>query len=135
MMRTAQWLAGLGSMLTASVIVFAAASCGNSNQQTSMQPKKPLGAGKPDTANAKLEKAVQEKLAADSRLQGAKLTVSADVTRNAVTLTGTVATEELRRRAVELAREAQAGVLVNDRIQIKPGDSRSETRPLRSPYG
>ena len=133
-MRTAQRsLASLAWMFTASALgVFAAPGCGNSNQKPGVEQKKPLGAGNPDSANMKLEKAVRQKLEADTRLREAKIAVSADVTRNAVTLTGTVASEELRRRAVELARESQAGVLVNDRIQIKAGDARSETQPRTS---
>ena len=91
-----------------------------------MAQKKPLGAGNPENANEKLEEAVKTNLAGDARLRGAEITVSADVTRNAVTLSGVVASEELRRRAVELAREAQAGVLINDRIQVEAGGSRSE---------
>jgi osmotically-inducible protein OsmY len=131
MMRTPlRLLASLGWVLTASVTigVFAAPGCGNSNQKTAMEQKKPLGAGSPDSANAKLEKTIKQKLETDARLRDAKIDVSADVTRNAVTLTGTAPSEETRRRAVELAREAQAGVLVNDRIQIKGGDSRAGTQ-------
>ena len=93
------------------------------------QAKKPIGAGDAGKANAKLEAEVKAKLDADVQLKAAQLTVSADVTRNAVTLTGTVGSEELRRRAVELAREAQAGVLVNDRILVKP---RASSRPARA---
>ena len=115
-------------MLAASVTtgVFATSGCGNSNQKTAMEQKKPLGAGSPDSANVKLEKTIRQKLETDSRLKEAKIDVNADVTRNAVTLTGTAPSEEARRHAVELARESQAGVLVNDRIQIKPRDSRSD---------
>jgi osmotically-inducible protein OsmY len=83
-----------------------------------MAQKKPLGAGAPDAANAKLEEAVRGKLAGDARLRDSAIVVSADVTRNSVTLSGTAPSEAARQRAVELAREAQVGVAVHDRIRI-----------------
>jgi osmotically-inducible protein OsmY len=102
-------------------LAFALPACRASDEENAMaQAKKPIGAGDAGKANAKLEAAVKAKLDADAQLKAAQLSVSADVTRNAVTLAGSVSSEELRRRAVELAREAQAGVLVNDRIVVKP---------------
>lgn len=98
-----------------------------------MAQQKPIGAGSPDAANAKLEETVKTKLGGDARLREAAIRVSADVTRNAVTLSGTVPSDELRRRAVELAREAQAGVLVNDRIQVR--DDQSGSRSARRNRG
>jgi osmotically-inducible protein OsmY len=50
--------------------------------------------------------------------------VQADITKNEVTLSGTVESEAVRSRAVELAKTAHAGVVVNDRIIIKPGGSK-----------
>jgi osmotically-inducible protein OsmY len=37
-----------------------------------------------------------------------------------VTLSGTVSSEELRAKAVELAKSAHAGLIVSDRITVKP---------------
>jgi osmotically-inducible protein OsmY len=107
-------------------LTFALLACRTSDEENAMaQAKKPIGAGDAGKANAKLEAAVRAKLDGDAQLEAAQLAVSADVTRNAVTLTGSVSSEELRRRAVELARETQAGVLVNDRIVVKPRASSS----------
>jgi osmotically-inducible protein OsmY len=112
-------------------LAFALPACRTSDEENAMaQAKKPIGVGDAGKANAKLEAAVKAKLDADAQLKAAQLTVSADVTRNAVTLTGSVSSEELRRRAVELARETQAGVLVNDRIVVKP--RASSTGPARA---
>ena len=80
--------------------------------------KAPLGAGDIQKANREMEEAVQAMLNRDEQLKAARLAVSADVTRNQVTLSGTVASEELRRKAVELAKSAQAGVLVSDKISV-----------------
>ena len=66
-----------------------------------------------------LERAVTTSLNADSTL-AQKISVSADADKNAVTLTGTVATEALRTRAVELAKSGRASLLVTDKIDVKP---------------
>lgn len=51
--------------------------------------------------------------------------MSADVTRNQVTLSGTVPSEALRAKAVELAKSAQAGVVVSNKINVQAKASRS----------
>lgn len=84
----------------------------------------PIGAGNPQKASSELEAAVKEKLRSDVQLEAAGITVSADVTRNQVTLSGTVGSEEQRRKAVEAAKSAQAGVVVQDGITVK-SDARS----------
>lgn len=66
-----------------------------------------------------LERAVTTSLNADATL-AQKISVSADADKNAVTLTGTVATEALRTRAVELAKSGRATLLVTDKIDVKP---------------
>jgi osmotically-inducible protein OsmY len=50
----------------------------------------PTGAGNPSAANAKLEKAVKSMFARDEQVRTADLIVRADVTKNQVTLSGTV---------------------------------------------
>ena len=107
---------------------------GTSETSIAMAQKKPLGAGNPEQANAKLERIVKEKLEGDEELRQARIVVSADVTANSVTLSGTVASERLRRRAIEAARQAQAGILVNDRIQVKPTAASDARRWLKAKY-
>jgi osmotically-inducible protein OsmY len=65
-----------------------------------------------------LENTVKAKLESDEQLRSAPIRVSADAENNAVTLSGTVASEEARQKAVELAKSA--GVTVNDKIEVKP---------------
>jgi osmotically-inducible protein OsmY len=83
----------------------------------------PTGLGSPSAANAKLENAVKSMFASDERVRRAKLSVRADVTKNEVTLSGTVDSEAVRSRAVELAKTAHIGVVVNDKMTVKPRGS------------
>jgi osmotically-inducible protein OsmY len=78
------------------------------------------GAGSPSAANAKLEDVVRAMFGRDKELQKANLKVDADVTKNEITLSGTVDSEAIRDKAVELTKTAQVGVVVNDRIGVRP---------------
>ena len=80
----------------------------------------PIGAASPDEANAKLEKAIKTMFARDEQVRKADLSVRADVTKNEVTLSGTVESEAVRSKAVELAKIAHVGVVVNDKMTVKP---------------
>ena len=77
--------------------------------------------GSPSAANAKLEETVKSVLRRDNQLRAANLEVDADVTKNEVTLSGTVDSEAMRHKAVELAKTAQVGVVVNNRIKLRQG--------------
>jgi osmotically-inducible protein OsmY len=50
------------------------------------------------------------------------LDIDPDASNNSVTLSGTVASQELRTRAVNLAKSAHAGLIVTDKIDVKPGE-------------
>ena len=80
----------------------------------------PIGPGSPNAANAQLEKAVKSMFAHDEQVRSADLDVRADVTKNEVTISGTVESEAVRSRAVELAKTAHVGVVVNDKMTVKP---------------
>jgi osmotically-inducible protein OsmY len=70
---------------------------------------------------------VKDKLASDSQLSQRKIDVSADADKNQVTLSGDVPTEQLRTRAVELAKASRTGLIVVDKIDVKPQEvSRAE---------
>ena len=71
-------------------------------------------------SDSDLEKAVRVKLESDTALKEAKLDVDANADKNEVTLSGTVRSQEVRDKAVELAKSAQAGITVNDKIDVKP---------------
>jgi uncharacterized protein YaiL (DUF2058 family) len=118
--------------LSATVAILA---CGRSND-----PKKPQadaasvapGAGSPSSANAKLEKSVKAKFDSDEQLKSANLNVVADVTKNEVTLSGTVDSEAMRAKAVDLAKSAQVGVIVTDRISVKQHKSNAVPLPEKT---
>jgi osmotically-inducible protein OsmY len=84
----------------------------------------PIGPGSPSAANDKLERAVKSMFAQDEQLRNADLSVRADITKNEVTLSGTVESEAVRSRAVELAKTAHVGVIVNDKLVIRPRESK-----------
>jgi osmotically-inducible protein OsmY len=85
----------------------------------------PTGVGNPSAANAKLEKAVKSMFARHEQVRTADLIVRADVTKNQVTLSGTVDSEAVRSRAVELAMAAHVGVVVDDKMTVKPRGSKT----------
>jgi osmotically-inducible protein OsmY len=73
-----------------------------------------------ELSDSDLEKAVRAKLENDEQLKVADLSVNADAERNEITLSGTVRSHAAREKAIELAKSAKPGVLVNDKIDVKP---------------
>ena len=71
-------------------------------------------------SNSDLENAVKAKLSADEQLTTANLDVDANASKNEVTISGTVSSQDHRSKAVELAKSAHSGVTVNDKIDVKP---------------
>jgi len=76
----------------------------------------------PRMTDSDLENTVSAKLNSDAVLASYKIDVDADASKNAVTLSGSVPTESLRMRAVDDAKAANAGLIVTDKIDVKPGD-------------
>ena len=72
--------------------------------------------------NDDLDRSVSAKLNSDVTLASYKIKVDADADKNAVTLSGSVPTENLRTKAVELAKMATPNLVVTDKIDVKPGD-------------
>jgi osmotically-inducible protein OsmY len=71
-----------------------------------------------------VQKYLQENCAPNqspTSLKEANLSVIAIAERNEVTLSGTVRSHAAREKAIELAKSAKPGVLVNDKIDVKPG--------------
>ena len=92
------------------------AGCDESSQQPATQttpsPSK--------MSDSDLEKAVRAKLDSDAQLKDAKLDVDANADKNEVTISGTVRSEDIRTKAVELTKSVQSGLTVNDKIDVKP---------------
>jgi hyperosmotically inducible periplasmic protein len=77
-----------------------------------------------------LEQKITDQLKADPQLRDTNLSVDADADQKLVTLSGTVESEAMRTRALELARAAHPGLTINDKIDVKPRVvSRSEYTP------
>jgi len=71
-------------------------------------------------SNSDVENAIKAKLQSDEQLRAANIKVDADADKKEITLSGTVPSQELRTRAVDLAKSTQAGMTVNDKIDVKP---------------
>ena len=70
-------------------------------------------------SNSDLEAMVHSKLATDPPLAKA-ISVSADADKNEVKLSGTVPDEAMRTRALELTKSAKDGLIITDKIDVKP---------------
>jgi hyperosmotically inducible periplasmic protein len=77
---------------------------------------------KPTLSDSELETKIKNGINTDSMIREANLSVKADADDNQVTLSGTVPTEALRVRAVSLAKEAHPGIILTDRIVVKPAE-------------
>lgn len=103
-----------GAMAVGVMSAMLAAGCNqNRNEQATATPK---------MSNDDLDRSVSAKINSDVALASYKIDVDADADKNAVTLSGSVPTESLRDKAVELARSANANLVVTDKIDVKPGD-------------
>jgi osmotically-inducible protein OsmY len=72
-------------------------------------------------SDSQLQKAVRAKLETDAQLKEADIIVTAIGERNEITLSGTVRSHAVREKAIELAKSATPGVLVNNQIDVNPG--------------
>jgi len=90
---------------------------------SSNSPKTSVAAGFTDSD---LERMVNAKLSTEPVL-AKEIKVSADADKNEVKLSGTVPTESLRTEAVSLAKSVKDGLIITDKIDVKPLEvSRSE---------
>jgi len=74
----------------------------------------------PKMSDSDLKTAIKTKLDSDAQLKAADIDVSADVEDNKATLSGTVESQALRTRALELARAAHSNLIITDKIDVKP---------------
>ena len=90
--------------------------CDEPNQQTTSQ----TNASPSKMSDSDLENAVRAKFEGDPKLKDAKLDVDADADKNEITISGTVSSQDMRTKAIEMARSAQSGITINDKIDVKP---------------
>jgi len=91
------------------------AACDNASTDSQI-----AGAGQPKMSDSDLKTAVKTRIDGDAQLKAADIGVSADAESNSATLSGTVESQTLRMRAVELARTAHSGLIITDKIDVKP---------------
>jgi len=78
-------------------------------------------------SNSDLETRIKAALNGNEQLRVADLSVDADADKGEATLKGTVDSEALRTQAVQLAKTAYPGLIVTDKIDVKPRElSRTE---------
>lgn len=71
-------------------------------------------------SDADLESAIRAKLESDDAIKEANLSVSVDVDANKAILSGKVGSQDLKNRAIELAKSAQPTLTIEDKIDVKP---------------
>jgi len=77
-------------------------------------------------SKSELEQTIKSKMATEPQLATA-IAISVDPDKNEVVLTGDVPTEALRIEAVQITKSAQDGLVVTDKIDVKPHElTRSE---------
>jgi hyperosmotically inducible protein len=86
------------------------------------ESKPPEAKPVPKMSNDELDRLVTAKINSDAALVAYNLKVDADADKNAVTISGTVPTESLRMKAVDAAKTVSAGLVVTDKIDVKPGN-------------
>src|SRR5687767_56008 len=86
-------------------------------------PADPAGStSKPanSTADSELENKIKSAFDSEAQLKAAELSVSADAEKNEATISGVVGTQSLRTKAINLAKKASPGLILNDKIEVKP---------------
>lgn len=78
------------------------------------------GAAATKMSDADLESAIRTKLESDDAIKEANLSVSVDVDANKATLSGKVSSQDLKNKALELAKSAQPNLTIEDKIDVKP---------------
>jgi osmotically-inducible protein OsmY len=74
----------------------------------------------PGCKDSDLEKTIKARLESDNDIKQAKLSVNANTSENKATIKGQVSSQDLRAKAIELAKSAQPGVTINDEIEVRP---------------
>jgi hyperosmotically inducible protein len=84
---------------------------GNESTQAAREPR---------MTDSDLKNKIESRINSDPQLREADLSVSADADKNTATISGTVATEAMRSSAIEMAKSANPGLVIEDKIDVKP---------------
>jgi hyperosmotically inducible periplasmic protein len=77
-------------------------------------------------SDSELENKIKAKFDSDPLLKAADLRVSADADENEAIISGVVEKESLRIKAVDLAKEVSPGLILTDKIDVKPLEMKRE---------
>lgn len=92
---------------------------------TSCSDSRPRANSQTQLTDSDMERMIHERYSGSPDLAG--VSVSANAAKNEATISGTVNSESLRTRAVDLAKAASPGLTVTDKIDVKPRElSRSD---------
>lgn len=84
-------------------------------------PSEPInGTSNTKMTDSELENKIKAKFDSDAQLKAADLNISADAEKNEATVSGSVPTQALRMKAVNLAKEASSGLILTDKIEVRP---------------
>jgi osmotically-inducible protein OsmY len=103
-------------MLVIALSAFLMTACENYNESASTKG----GETKAKMTDSELENAIESKIKSESQLSSAGIDVSANADRNEVTLSGTVETQELRTKAVNLVKSVNSDLIITDKIDVRP---------------
>lgn len=98
----------------AGIVSLGLIGCDTATTQNAANPSKPA------MSDSELENAIKAKIETDTQLKAAGLDVDAEAEKKTVTLSGTVESQALRTKAVDLAKGAHAGLIITDKIDVKP---------------
>jgi len=107
------WLTPL--LLSASLVL---PGCEDSKAPDSKVVSERTGEGK--MSDGDLENAVRAKLQSDDQIRQANLSVDAEAEENKVRIKGTVTSQDVRTKAIELARSVKPGLTITDEIEVRP---------------
>lgn len=110
-------------MMVLALSAFSLSACENNGESEASK----TGEVKAKMTNSELETAIKSKINSDTRLSAAGIGVDADADGNKATLSGTVESQELRTKALALAKEAHAGLIITDKIDVKPREVTRES--------
>jgi hypothetical protein len=96
------------------------ASCDSERGAPAPKSESAPGAGVMQTSDSELENAIRAKLDSDNAIKQANLSVTADADEKKATLSGTVDSQEVRSRAIQMAQSAQPGLTIEDKIDVRP---------------
>ena len=114
-MKRLYWLT---PVILGSVLILPACDQGRDNPATTSESAPPSAMSK--ISDSDLEKAIRTKLESDNAVKQADLSVRVNVDDNKAILSGTVASQDLKNKAIDLAKSAQPGLIIEDKIDVKP---------------